>query len=437
MSKSSTATALQPDKTGTRHSALPYRDWLILTQYYPPEAGAPQVRLHAVANELRALGCNVRVLTALPNYPNGSILPGYRGRAFTREVIDGVDIYRQWLYAASGRRPLARVACYLSFTLGAVLRSMFFPKPEVVFIEAQPLTLALAGLVWKMRGVPYIYNTPDLQVEVAGTGRWVAIDLVLQAAARLERFLMRQALCVTTVTNSFIDHFERERGIYRSSMAYLPNGADAKALRPLTPDKELARQLGVVGKAVFTYAGTHAHYHGLEIVIEAAEELRRRSDIVFLMVGEGPVRDELRSAAAARGLTNVIFSESPFTERARLMSITRAALATIAPLAAARKMRLAKVVPPLACGVPVIYAGEGEWVEVLEREGCGIATPPACGKNLAAAVIRLADEPDLAREMGRRGRKLVEQEYAWSSIVNRWLGEVQSIAAAASERARR
>ncbi len=418
--------------SGVAAPAVPFRDWLILTQYYPPETGAPQVRLHAVARELLALGCRVKVLTALPNYPNGFILPAYRGHAFSKEAIDGIEVHRQWLYAASGKRPLARIVCYLTFTVGALLRSMFLPKPEVVFIEAQPLTLALAGLVWRFRGVPYIYNTPDLQVEVAGDGRWVGLDPLLKAAARLERFLMKRALCVTTVTQSFIDHFERERGLSRSSIAYLPNGADARALRPLTPDTDLARQLGVGGKIVFTYAGTHAHYHGLEVIIEAADELRSRPDIVFLMVGQGPVREELRRAALARGLTNVVFSDSPFAERARLMSITRASLATIAPLPAARKMRLAKVVPPLACGVPVIYAGEGEWVEILEREGCGIATAPACPKELAAAVLRLADEPGLARTMGNRGRRLVEHEYAWSSIVSRWLGELRAITTAAS-----
>ena len=67
------------------------QDLVIVTQYYAPEPGAPQIRLRAMAKELQQRGVNVRVLTGMPNYPEGRVYPGYRGRLAMREQIDGIE----------------------------------------------------------------------------------------------------------------------------------------------------------------------------------------------------------------------------------------------------------------------------------------------------------------------------------------------------------
>jgi colanic acid biosynthesis glycosyl transferase WcaI len=405
---------------------VPFKRWLILTQYYPPEPGAPQIRLSALARELTRHGCSVKVLTAIPNYPYGKIADGYRDRLMVRETREGIPVERLWLYAAAGRKPLPRLLCYASFTLGAIAR-IITHRPDVVFVEAQPITLALAGVALKvLRGVPFIYNTPDLQVEIAKDKRWIGLDALVRCAARLESGLMRQALCVSTVTDAFVDHFAEHRGIPRSRITFLPNGADTERLRPLPPDEDYARQLGVSGKTVFTYAGTHAPYHGLEIMLDAAEQLRDRPDIVLLMVGNGPIRQHLERQAYERNLSNLLLRDSPFSEMHRLMSISRASVATISDMQAAPKMRLSKVIPPLACGRPVIYVGKGESARLLRLHDCGIAVESASAEEFAAAIRRLADS-GIAEPMGARGRQLAESDFSWRFIVDHWLQQVNAV----------
>ena len=87
---------------------MPMR-FLILTQYYPPEVGAAQVRLSATVRELVRLGHEVEVVTGMPNYPEGRIQPQYRGQPSMTERRGGVTIRRTWLYAATGSG-LARLA---------------------------------------------------------------------------------------------------------------------------------------------------------------------------------------------------------------------------------------------------------------------------------------------------------------------------------------
>ena len=403
---------------------------MILTQYYHPEPGAAQIRLGAMAKELRAMGVEVRVLTGMPNYPLGRIFPGYRGKLTLREEIDGVPVRRVWLYPAAGRGSLRRLLNYFSFTAMAGLALLFTRRVDLVFVEAQPITLALpAWLLKQVRGIPYIYNTPDLQIEIAEEARWIGLRVLIRLAARLESFLMRHALTVTTVTHAFVDHFVRYRGVPRARMSFLPNGADTEALRPLPPDEAYRELLGVTGRTVFTYAGTHAHYQGLEVIIETAKRLRYRKDIVILMVGQGPMRQTLMEMARQADLDNVLFRDSPFDEMTRLMSITYASLVVLRDMPAAKKMRLSKAIPPLACGVPVIYAGHGETPEILVREGCGVQVEPENPELLAKAMENLADAPDLRRRMGQAARVLAEREFSWRSLVRDWVAQVARIKA--------
>jgi glycosyltransferase involved in cell wall biosynthesis len=404
------------------------RDILIVSQYYAPEPGAPQIRLRNMAAQLTQLGVNVRVLTGMPNYPLGRIFDGYRWRFSLKETIDGIPITRVWLYPAAGRSPIRRILNYVSFTLLAAPRVLFCKRPDLIFVEAQPLTLAIpAWLAARFRGIPYVYNTPDLQVEFAGQDGWIGLRSLIALAGRLESFLMRNALTVTTVTHAFVDHFVKERHVARAKMSFLPNGADTEQLKPSARSEAYASRLGVGDRKVFTYAGTHAHYQGLEVIVEAAKFLRDREDIVILMVGNGPVRQHLIDMAREYGLRNIVFEQSPFEEMNSLMSITWCSLVILRNIPAAKKMRLSKAIPPLACGVPLIYAGEGETADIVKHEGCGLVVPPERPELLAAAIRKLADDPALRASMGSRGRELAEREFSWRSIVREWYRQVGCI----------
>lgn len=409
-------------------NGFPFRRILVLSQYYRPEPGATQVRLGNLARHLTARGVQVYVLTGMPNYPLGVVFDDYRGRFHVNEIIDGVPVERVWLYPAGGRGSIKRLLNYLSFTVMVVPKLLFGHRPDLVFVEAQPITLAFpALLLLYLRGVPYIYNTPDLQVEIAGEGRWILIKWLIALARAMEGFLMRRAFSVTTVTYAFVEHFIQNRGVPRQRMSFLPNGADVEALRPLPRDAAYAEALGTGARKVFTYAGTNAHYQGLEVIVEAAKLLVDRKDIVILMVGKGPVREQLIQAAAAARLDNILFRDSPFEEMPRLMSITYASIVVLKKMPAAQMMRLSKTIPPLACGVPVIYAGWGESAEILQKENCGVVVEPESPALLAQAIRDLADRPDKRNEMGQRGRVLAERDFSWRSLVWDWMRQLACI----------
>src|SRR4029450_1045982 len=207
-------------------------------------------------------------------------------------------------------------------------------------------------------------------------------------------------------------------------ITFLPNGADTEFLKPQPPNQALLDRWRLHDKKVFLYVGTHAYYHGLDTLIEAAALLREHSDIIFLMIGDGPERARLKQLSVDRGLTNVIFGQSPYEEMDQLYSIAYASVATLRKMEVARSMRLSKVFPPLSCAVPVIYAGVGEAAELLEAHKCGVVVAPEEPALLAQAILGLVSDQRLRRAMGCAGRAFVEREYSWSTIVGHWLEEV-------------
>jgi colanic acid biosynthesis glycosyl transferase WcaI len=403
---------------------IPGRRWLILTQYYPPEIGAPQIRLRSVARELQRHGIEVEVLTAVPNYPTGQIFPGYAGHWKIKETIDGVPVTRTWVYAGTGKSAPVRLANYLSFTLTALAAALTGSRPDLMLVESQPLSLGLVAVLMKwLRKVPYIYNVPDLQVDVARQMGFVKSRRFLRLAFQLENLFLRQSWKVSTVTQRFIEHF-RDRGLSDEQITFLPNGADTDFLKSRTPSLQLLDRWGLHGKKVFLYVGTHAYYHGLETLIEAATLLRMNSDIAFLMVGEGPERTRLKAMCMDRKLENVIFATSPYEEMDQLYSIAFASIATLRNIEVAKGMRLSKIFPSLSCGVPVIYSGFGEAADLIRATKCGMVVEPENPTLLAQAIKTLASRPEIRSDLGRSGRSLVEREYSWSTIVQRWLTEI-------------
>ena len=224
-------------------SSFPFRRVVILTQDDAPESGAPSIRLGALARELSRHGCEVRVLTGMPNYPTGKILPGYGGRLTMRETIDGCQS------DARGCSPRPARDAASSIELLVIHRDCHCHagdradgRPRIRRGAADHAGCSSAYQP-VLRRTPYVYNTPDLQVEYADEDRWVGVRLLVAAARRLEGLLMRRALAVTTVTHAFIEHFHAERTCTARAAPFLPNGADTERLRPLPRDEALAGRL--------------------------------------------------------------------------------------------------------------------------------------------------------------------------------------------------
>lgn len=398
--------------------------FLILTQYYAPEIGAAQVRLGAVARTLLELGHEVEVVTALPNYPGGKIFPQYRGRFYCREKIDGVEVHRVWVHAAKGASK-QRLLNYLTFGLACLFALSKTQRPDFILVESPPLLLSIPGF-WatKLYKSKMIFNVADLWPEELIELGLIKDKMMIKILSQLEKWSYDVSYKINAVTDGIKIRLV-EKGIVESKVLLLPNGADIAMFRPRTPDVQLGNGLGVADKKIILYAGGMGYMHNLEYVLDAAKLLLNRRDILFLFIGEGPKKAKLQGKAEMNSLENVLFLEpAPPEFVARLYSLAAIGLVSVKQLPSFNGVRSAKMLPAMASGVPLIYCGVGEGPQLVEKAKAGLVVEPGNPEALSAAVIRLVDDPKLAQDLGRNGRKFVEENLSWAKLVETWLEEL-------------
>jgi colanic acid biosynthesis glycosyl transferase WcaI len=398
--------------------------FLILTQYFSPEIGAPQIRLSAFAQELIRQGHSVEVVTALPNYPRGRIFDEYRNRWHVSETIDGMHVHRTWVYASLGAG-WKRTVSFLSFAITSLFGLFKCARPDWIFVESPPLTLMLSAIIaarlWR---VPVIMNVADLwpdSIRALGLDRR---SIVMKALERLEKFAYMQSEMISTVCDGVRQSLAREKGVSASKIVLLENGIDPDVFRPRPADEELKRTLGIQGQRIVLFAGTHGFAQGLENALAAAKLLENES-IHFLSIGDGSAKARLVRLASQWHLRNVTFlAPVDPNEVARYFSIADCGLACQRDVPLLEGNRPAKITSIMACGKPVIFAGKGEGVRLVEGARGGVVVQPEDPLALANAIRNIVSNPASAAQMGRNGRAFVEQHFTWDSLVREWLTQI-------------
>jgi colanic acid biosynthesis glycosyl transferase WcaI len=404
---------------------------LVLTHYYPPEVNAPASRLSENARTWAAAGHKVTIVTCAPNHPAGQLYPGYRNRWFQREAIDGVEVIRVWTWLAANEGFLPRVANYVSYFLSVLLQSFNIPKADIVLSTSPQFFCGLAGCIFQSRRQPWVLEIRDLWPESIIAVGAMKRGAVIRLIERVEAWAYRAADLVVTVTESFVNHVRAART--EGPVLVIKNGVDLAHFRRAPDDAVAAFRAanGLTGKFVAAYVGTHGMAHGLDAVIEAADTLRARDDIVFLLVGAGAERDRLIAERDRRELTNVVMlGQQPKTMMPVIWSATDAALVLLRGLDTFKSVIPSKMFEAMALEVPMVLGVEGEAKALMEAGGAGVAIPPEDGAALAAAVTRLADSPALGRAMGASARAFVVREFDREILARRYLDALEALVAA-------
>jgi colanic acid biosynthesis glycosyl transferase WcaI len=400
---------------------------IVLTHYFPPEVGAPQARLFELARRLVAQGAHVTVVTGFPNYPSGVVAAGYRGRFKMREDMRGVTVLRTWVFATPNKGFARRLVNHFSFAVSSLTALRRAGPADVIFVESPPLAIGLAAFAWSwIKRAPFIFNVSDIwpqsAVEMGALRNRAAIGL----AEWLERSLYRHASKVSVVTPGIVDKLAA-RGVPREKLFLLTNAVDTDVFRPAARDDELAVRLGVAGRKVFLYAGTHGLAQGLDVVLEAAR-LTSDPSVLFVLAGEGADKARLEAKARTDAIANVQFL--PNQPREVMPRLINLAYATVIPL---RRLEVFKAALPskmfesMAAERPIVLSVWGEAATLVEDAGCGVVVEPENATALAAAVDRLAADTTEASRLGANGRRYAIEHFDRNKVAERFLNLLNEV----------
>jgi colanic acid biosynthesis glycosyl transferase WcaI len=375
--------------------------------YWPSTAATAQL-LTDLAEGLASRGWEVHVVAA--------------GEASTRH--QGVTIHRT---GGSDRHGglLSRACNYGRFRRGAQRRlsSLLVPGDVVVVMTDPPLLGAAVTDLAVKRGARVVHWIQDIYPEIvtAHLGSLVTFPLSPLRALRDVAWLTARQ-CVTLGADMV--QAVTARGIPAGQVKIVPNWAPRELHVPASPDAITARRVawGVADEFVVAYSGNLGRVHEFNAVLDAAEQLKARSDILFLFIGTGARFEEVRAAARSRGLTNLRML--PPQSRADLPAALAAADAQLVTLKPgfAQLVYPSKLAGVLAVGRPVLFVGPagGEIARLLQAAECGVAVGPGDGQRLAETIAAWQSDPARRAQLGRNARSAYESHFTFANALARW-----------------
>lgn len=407
---------------------------LFLTQYFPPEVGAPQNRLFELATRLKKKGIDVEILTAMPNYPQMKIYPGYEGKSFFTETIDNLTVHRAKIYIPKSKSIVQRLRNYFSFVFSSANAALFrLPKYDYVFCESPPLFLGMSALWIRLfKGSKLIFNVSDLWPESAEKLGLVKNKFLLWMSYRLEALCYKRSILVTGQTQGICHSISARfpgKDVY-----WLPNGVDVSYYNPEAIPKSVGA--GWRTENGFTendflvlYAGIIGIAQGLEVLLHAADKLKDNLNIKILLVGSGPEKEKLLALKQQMGLKNIFFFD--VLGKDKMPQVVAASNAAVIPL---KKLDLfkgaipSKIFENLAMQKPILLGVEGEAKELfIDRGNCGLFFEPENAMDLSLKIKELEGNPAACAAYGKNAREYVSAKFDRNTIAESFFQKLQSL----------
>lgn len=379
-------------------------------RYYPDKTGtAPLVT--QLCQDLVKRGVDITVITSLPHYGRKSIHPDYRdhGGIFHRSVENGVKIIRTAVFVPRSRGILPRGVNYLSYNLFSVLAGLQVDRPDLILAINPPITTTFsAWLISVLRRAPLLVGIQDVWPDCLVRVGKLRNGLLIWFSQILEKIQYHVAEKIIVLSAGMKNNLQ-EKGVSPQKIEVIANWADTEAVKPGPKVNKFYSDLGLENQFIVLFSGNHGYISALDSVIRAAALLQDHKDILFLLVGEGSIKDDLIDMAKHLRLMNVRFL--PTQPENNWLEMLAACDLALVPLRAdlAGLNVPSKVYTLMAAGRPILASvpRESEIAALISTARSGIIIDPEDPINLAAKIIELKSKPDLLNEHGKNGREFL------------------------------
>ena len=401
---------------------------LYFHQHFATPRGATGTRSYEFARALRARGHRVTMVCGA-HALSGLDLPYDAAHGWHRGDVDGIDVISLPLAYSNRDSLLRRGLTFFRFAWRSVRLALELDY-DLAFATSTPLTAALPGLAAKWaRGKPFVFEVRDLWPELP-RALGLRDPFVLGGMSLLELLSYRSADACVGLSPGIVEGI-RARADARLPVVMIPNGCDLELFHP---GKRTGLALPGIGPDDFVagFTGAHGPANGLDALLAAAAELRRRGDrrVKIAFIGDGKEKDRLAAAAREQGLDNCLFY--PAMPKERLGAVTSSLGCGLMVLkdvpAFYRGTSPNKFFDYVAAGLPVVNNYPGWLAGLIEKEGCGVVVPPGDPAALADALQRLAASPAESREMGAAARRLAERDFGRARLAEQFARSLEALA---------
>lgn len=394
---------------------------LIYSYNYHPEPIGIAPLMTELAEGLVTRGHDVRVVTAMPNYPQRRIYPDYRGQLYCEEERNGVKIQRCYVAIHPNPGVITRILLDGSFSLFSFFHALKGWRPDIILSTSPSLPACIPVALLKLiYSCPTVLSLQDILPEAAVRTGLINNRLAIKVFELLEKFAYASATHISVITDSFSRNLV-SKGVPLSKIKRISNWVDTEFIRPLPKyDNQFRQKHGLQDKFIVLYSGNIARTQGVRAIIYAALALEHIPNIEFVIVGEDRQLYDLEDLRCELGVNNVTLL--PFEPRKDLPTMLAAAdVSLIMQKASVVGFNMpSKTMVLMASGRPIVASvpGSGAAAQAVRESGGGLVVTPEKPKALARAIQALYNNPDQLEQLGKRGRAYAISNYSFEQALD-------------------
>ncbi|MHB0809368.1 MAG: glycosyltransferase family 4 protein [Facklamia hominis] len=390
---------------------------LIISQYFYPE----DFRINDIALELKKLGYQVKILTGIPNYPEGKFYDGFHLLSNNSGDYHGMEVIRLPIISR-GSSSIRMVINYISFVISGCFFIMTTSlKPDIIFTyEVSPMTQALIG-PWlakktKAKTILYVLDLWPENIEVAAG---IKNRFILNSIRRMVSYIYHRTDRILASSKSFVQEI-MSFNLPKDKVLYWPQYGE-EIYVPIIKDSNEYRWVKDKEKLIIGFTGNIGNAQGLQILPEVASILKKNEiDLVFLIVGDGRAKDALIQSVNRLDVHEYFqfIDRQPSNYISDILAEVDVAFLSFDDNPIYEKTIPAKIQTYMACGKPILVSATGEVERIVSTSKAGLTCPAGDAQGLANTIQKLKElDKSTLDQMSVNSREFFDKHFSKENLM--------------------
>ena len=403
---------------------------LIVHMRYHPDITGTAPLITQLAQDLVKSGSEVTVIASLPHYGRTTIHPDYQeyDGYFHKSEEMGVKIFRTPVFLPRKSSTFSRAWNYLSYNFLSIIAGLKISRVDVILAINPPITTTFsAWLLSVFHRAPLVVGIQDVWPDCLIQVNKLRNKVLILFSRILEKIQYQIAKKIIVLSPGMRANLER-KGVKPRKIEVIANWADTENVKPRPKVNDFSISYTLEAFFVVLFAGNHGYIADLENVIAAADLLKNVPEILFLLAGEGSVKNELIQQAEDMGLNNIRFlSTQPEQEWLEMLAAADLTLVSLRSDLAGLNVP-SKVYTLMSAGRPILASvpEESEVAALVLNAKSGIICKPDDPKDMAKKILDIRNQTELLNEYGRNGRKFMLEKFNRRLQTARYLSILES-----------
>lgn len=386
---------------------------LYLPGYFFPERAASDYLRNNIMQACSDTGINVEAYTPTPcRGVSSDTRKEYCKKEHRCELMyDGMMTVHRFSMYAEGKNPILRALRYILCWIKQLYYGLCSKNIDCIYLASTPPIQGMLGaFIKKFRGIPFVYNLQDIFPDsMAGTGLAKKGGVLWKIGRVIENFTYKHADKIIVISEDFKKNI-MAKGVPEEKIEVIYNWVDQNAVVSIPREENKLFDMYGLDRSKFyvTYNGNIGLTQNMDMLMEVAKNLETNEDIQFVLVGNGAFLDDVKRIINERNIHNVtLLPFQPYEDISHVFSLGDVSLVISKPGVGANSVP-SKTWSIMSASRPVLANfDENELKTIVESHNCGIFTKAGDKVAFTDAILKLYNDRDLCREMGRNGRQFV------------------------------